>query len=79
MSPRVSAVLELLSEMTKEERKDLQLQLELDEGAAARGRKAPKVSQAILDELERRFLSDTGPGVSPEVAVKRVLRRAKQR
>jgi hypothetical protein len=76
MSPRVSAVLALVSEMTDEERKAVRLQLELDERATALGRKAPKVSQAILDEIERRFVNDTGPGVSPAAAVKRAIQVA---
>jgi hypothetical protein len=37
MSPKVGAVLELVSELTEEERKDVRLQLELEEGAAALG------------------------------------------
>jgi hypothetical protein len=71
MSPKVSAVLELVSELSEEERKNLRLQLETDEGAAALGRKAPKLSPAILDELEWRFVHDTGPSVPVEVMMKR--------
>ena len=72
MSPKVSTVLALARELTDEERKDVRLQLELDEGAAARGRKAPKLPQHIVDELVRRFDNPTpGPGVSPEVAIRR--------
>jgi hypothetical protein len=75
MSPKVSAVLELVSEMTEAERKDVRLQLELEEGATALGRKlprmAPAVAKSIQEELERRFVEDTLPGVPPGVVIKR--------
>ena len=76
MSPKVSAVLELVSELTDEERKDVRLQLELDEGAAALGRAlpaiAPKQLKAIQDELAWRFDNDTGPGVPAKEALRRI-------
>ena len=72
MSPKASDVLALARALTEEERKDVRLQLELDEGAAALGRKARKLPQHVVDELVRRFDSPTpGPGVSPEVAIRR--------
>jgi hypothetical protein len=75
MSPKVGAVLELVSELTDEERKDVRLQLELEEGATALGRKLPRIApaqaKAIQDELEWRFVHDTGPAVPAEVMMKR--------
>lgn len=75
MSPKVSAVLELVAKLTDEERKDVRLQLELQEGANALGRKLPRIAhaqaKAIQDELEWRLVHDTGPALPVEVMMKR--------
>jgi hypothetical protein len=45
------------------------------EGAvsADRERKAPRISKAILDELEWRFENDTGAGLPAEEAIKKAV------
>jgi hypothetical protein len=75
MSPKVGAVLQLVSELTEEERKEVRLQLELEEGATALRRKLPRIAPAqataIQDELAWRFVHDTAPAVPAEVMMKR--------
>jgi hypothetical protein len=77
MSPRVSAVLQLVSEMTADERKAVREELAIDEVAAGLGRKVPRVSKAIQDELEWRFVNDTGPGVPYKEAIAKAVKTAR--
>jgi hypothetical protein len=74
MSPRVSAVLQLVSEMTEDERKTLREQLELDTAVANLGRKAPRVSKSVQDELEWRAVNDTGPSMPYKEAIAKAVK-----
>jgi hypothetical protein len=75
----VSAVLQLVSEMTAAERAELREELAIDERAAAQGRKAPRVSQAIREELETRFVNDTAPGTPFRRAIRAAVKTARAR
>ena len=77
MSPRVSAVLQLVSEMTENERKEVREELALDEAAASLGRKTPRISKAIQDELEWRFVNDTEPGMPYKEAIAKAVKTAR--
>jgi len=69
-----SAVLQLVSEMTEDERKTVREQLELDAAAANLGRKASRVSKSLQDELEWRFVNDTGPGAPYKEAIAKAVK-----
>ena len=69
-----SAVLQLVSEMTDDERKAVRDELGIDEAAANPGRKAPLISKVIEDELEWRSVSDTGPAMPYKEAIAKAVK-----